>query len=416
MTVTYNSECIELPVLNQKEVTEWIVRVAASYQRRVGDINFIFVNDERILEINREFIGHDYYTDHIGFDYCEGTILSGDIYISLDTVRTNAELFGTSYSTELHRVIIHGVLHLCGIEDKEPGQRAEMERAENRALADFSLLSEQHSAPTEGQCSRTISATDKSIPEGITHIALDTVDSTNNYLKTNASRLQDDVTLVTADFQTSGRGQRGNSWESEEGKNVVYSLLIHPSYLKPSKMFAISEVSALSICYALNDVVSQMSADTEPGCFSIKWPNDIYFGNRKVAGILIETDILGSRIVNAVIGVGVNVNQQTFKSDAPNPVSLFQILGEEVERDTVLNTIMRKFMRLYEELEQGDVDFIHYLFMQNLFRKEGVHRYRDSNGPFEASIHDVELTGHLILRDTSGTLRRYAFKEVEYML
>lgn len=133
--ITYNVQGTAMPDIDQKAVTTWIGRVATAHHRRVGDINFIFVDDETILQINREFVHHDYYTDHIGFDYCEADFLSGDIYISVDTVRTNAELLGVSYDNELHRVIIHGVLHLCGIEDKEPGQRAVMEAEEDKALA-----------------------------------------------------------------------------------------------------------------------------------------------------------------------------------------------------------------------------------------------------------------------------------------
>lgn len=132
--VTYNAINISLPSLNQQATTEWIGHVAASYGKRVGDINYIFVDDEEILRINRQFIGHDYYTDHIGFDYSQGSIIAGDTYISLDTVASNAELFGTDYTHELHRVVIHSILHLCGIDDKTPEQRVIMEKAENRAL------------------------------------------------------------------------------------------------------------------------------------------------------------------------------------------------------------------------------------------------------------------------------------------
>ncbi len=133
--ITYNVQGTEMPQIDQKEVTAWIERVASEHSRRVGDINFIFVDDETILQINREFVHHDYYTDHIGFDYCEADFLSGDIYISVDTVRTNAEKFGCTYDQELHRVIIHGVLHLCGIEDKSPQDRMVMEAEEDKALA-----------------------------------------------------------------------------------------------------------------------------------------------------------------------------------------------------------------------------------------------------------------------------------------
>jgi rRNA maturation RNase YbeY len=123
-----------MPPINQQKVTEWVRQVAATYRRHVGDINFIFVDDEEILRVNREFIGHDYYTDHIGFDYSQGTTISGDIYIGVDTVRTNSEKIGCDYMDELHRVIIHGVLHLCGIDDKGPGERAIMEAEEDKAL------------------------------------------------------------------------------------------------------------------------------------------------------------------------------------------------------------------------------------------------------------------------------------------
>jgi rRNA maturation RNase YbeY len=109
--------------------------VAATYGKKVGDVNYIFCNDERILEVNREYLQHDYYTDIITFDYTEGDIISGDLFISLDTVKTNSEQFSTEYDEELHRTIIHGILHLCGINDKGPGEREIMEEAENRALA-----------------------------------------------------------------------------------------------------------------------------------------------------------------------------------------------------------------------------------------------------------------------------------------
>lgn len=133
--ITYNTEHVDMPTIDQHQVSEWVSRVAGSYEKRVGDVNYIFVDDERILELNRQFVHHDYYTDHIGFDYTEGRILNGDIYISLDTVRTNAEMLGVCYADELHRVIIHGILHLCGIDDKEPGERELMEAAEDKALS-----------------------------------------------------------------------------------------------------------------------------------------------------------------------------------------------------------------------------------------------------------------------------------------
>ena len=131
-----------MPDIDQRQVSRWVETVAASYDRRVGEINYIFVDDERILEINRQFLGHDYYTDIITFDYTQGRTISGDLFISLDTVRSNADFLPPApcpYRMELHRVIIHGVLHLCGINDKGPGEREVMEACENRALALLSM-------------------------------------------------------------------------------------------------------------------------------------------------------------------------------------------------------------------------------------------------------------------------------------
>ena len=132
--ITYNTDGVRMPKIKKRETTAWIRAVAATYGKRVGDIGYMFVNDEMILEVNREYLGHDYYTDIITFDYCEDDTLNGDLVISLDTVKSNAELFKKDYNEELHRVIIHGVLHLCGINDKGPGEREIMEAAENKAL------------------------------------------------------------------------------------------------------------------------------------------------------------------------------------------------------------------------------------------------------------------------------------------
>ena len=133
--ITYNAEGIRMPKIRKRDTSAWIKAVAASYGRKVGDIGYMFVDDEKILEVNREYLGHDYYTDIITFDYDEDDVINGDLVISLDTVRTNAEKFGKTYDEELHRVIIHGILHLCGINDQGPGEREIMEAAENKALA-----------------------------------------------------------------------------------------------------------------------------------------------------------------------------------------------------------------------------------------------------------------------------------------
>lgn len=136
----WNTENVEMPCIDTKVMEQWIAEVAAAHQRMLGDIAYIFCDDEKILEVNRQFLNHDYYTDIITFDYTTGKRISGDMFISLDTVRTNAEQFGATYDSELLRVIIHGILHLCGINDKGPGEREIMEAEENKALDTLSLL------------------------------------------------------------------------------------------------------------------------------------------------------------------------------------------------------------------------------------------------------------------------------------
>ena len=134
MAVSYFAEDVKMPAINKRETTDWIRRVASGYGKKCGDIAYIFCSDEKILEVNKAYLQHDYYTDVITFDYTEGDKIGGDIFISVDTVRSNAEQFGTDYDEELHRIIIHGVLHLCGINDKGPGEREMMTRHENEAL------------------------------------------------------------------------------------------------------------------------------------------------------------------------------------------------------------------------------------------------------------------------------------------
>ena len=134
MAVSYFAEDVKMPAIKNRETTDWIRRVASGYGKKCGDIAYIFCSDEKILEVNKAYLQHDYYTDVITFDYTEGDKIGGDIFISVDTVRSNAEQFGTDYDEELHRIIIHGVLHLCGINDKGPGEREIMTRHENEAL------------------------------------------------------------------------------------------------------------------------------------------------------------------------------------------------------------------------------------------------------------------------------------------
>lgn len=138
--ITYQTDGIKMPKIKRRDITAWIKKVAANHGRKVGDVAYIFCSDDKILEVNRDYLQHDYYTDIITFDYCEDDVISGDIFISLDTVRSNSEQLALPYEQELHRVIIHGILHLCGIDDKGEGEREVMEAEENTALGIYNLM------------------------------------------------------------------------------------------------------------------------------------------------------------------------------------------------------------------------------------------------------------------------------------
>ena len=139
--ITYNTENVGMPDIRRRLTSQWVKQVAKSYGRKVGEVAYVFVDDAEILRVNRQYLQHDYYTDIITFDYCEGDTISGDLFISLDTVRSNAAELGVPYGQELRRVIIHGILHLCGINDKGPGEREIMEAAENKALEAWKKIS-----------------------------------------------------------------------------------------------------------------------------------------------------------------------------------------------------------------------------------------------------------------------------------
>ena len=228
-----------------------------------------------------------------------------------------------------------------------------------------------------------------------THI--DETDSTNRWLKEHGG--EEDM-VVWTDYQTAGRGCGTNTWESERGKNLLFSVLIHPTDIVVNRQFHISMAISLSICEALGQHI---------GDLSIKWPNDIYWRNGKIGGILIENTLQGMTIKECIIGVGLNVNQRVFRSDAPNPVSLWQICEHETDCEQLLRDILCCFKKYY-------VQDVRKQYRSMLYRRQGFHPYTDQNGVFMAAIHDVEDDGHLVLRDESGNDRRYAFKEVQFVI
>lgn len=232
--------------------------------------------------------------------------------------------------------------------------------------------------------------------------------STNDEVKSLEAEGSKTPFLVSwADFQNSGRGQRGNSWESEAGENLLFSILAHPLSLPANRQFVISEVVSLSLCQSLNQLYEG---------FRVKWPNDIYYGQSKVAGVLIENKLEKSLVQQTVAGIGLNVNQTIFRSEAPNPISLQQILGHEVNREALLSQILEHFDSLWGLLESGGEEELKQLYFHNLFRSEGYHRYRSAEGIFEAAIRGIEPDGHLVLAERDGREHRFAFKEVHYVL
>lgn len=243
-------------------------------------------------------------------------------------------------------------------------------------------------------------------------ICLDETDSTNNFLSALCDKEGvPEFTTVCANFQTAGKGQRGNSWESEKGRNLLFSFVIYPTFVKAREQFILSEIISLSVKEALDCHISDVS---------VKWPNDIYWQDKKICGMLIE-NVLNAEggVARCIAGIGLNINQQAFLSDAPNPVSLAQITGKEEDLQAVLTDIMLFVSRYYEDLKRNPETFKSYLsekYNQSLYRREGVYPFRDAQGTFEASILRVAPDGRFFLLDTEGKERSYLFKEVQFII
>lgn len=239
-------------------------------------------------------------------------------------------------------------------------------------------------------------------------IRLEETDSTNRYLKQLVREERpEEGSLVIADYQTEGRGQMGNSWYSGRGDNLLFSLLIYPRQLPANESFILSRVTSL----ALKNLLDSFTDDIR-----IKWPNDIYWKDKKIAGILIENDIQGKEIDNTVIGIGLNVNQQIFPVDLANPVSLRQITGTLHDREHLLELFMREFFLLYRDLQEGLKTDIEDEYMLDLYRVNDYYWFEDSKGRFKAKIETVLSSGHLVLRTLdSDEKRTYAFKEVTFV-
>lgn len=230
--------------------------------------------------------------------------------------------------------------------------------------------------------------------------------STNLYLNHLCNEtVQAEFTTVISRYQTAGRGQRGNSWESEDGKNLLFSFVLYPGFLEAKRQFLLSQIISLAIKETL---------DVYTNDISIKWPNDIYWKDKKICGMLIEHNLAGSYIERSIAGIGININQQQFFSPAPNPVSLWQITGKEENPVEIASDIMQRVQEYYRLLRQDAVEQIGVRYQKSLFRRNGLHSYKDAEGEFKAAILRVEPEGRLILKDESGKERGYMFKEIEF--
>ena len=240
-------------------------------------------------------------------------------------------------------------------------------------------------------------------------ISLDETASTNLELK---QLLQNNSlpegSIVKTEFQTQGRGQADNSWFSEKGCNLLFSYLLYPKFVMANEQFIISRIVSLALKEALDEYMDNIS---------IKWPNDIYWKDKKIAGMLIENSLIGKRIENTIVGIGLNVNQDEFPHDLPNPISMKQVTGIEYNRDELLKAFSDAFFSLYQALKQGEGQRIEQEYLQQLYRGDGYYWYEDENGHFEAIIKDVLPSGHLILQTLIGEEeRKYAFKEVSFVI
>lgn len=243
---------------------------------------------------------------------------------------------------------------------------------------------------------------------GSEYIYIKNLPSTNSYA---AELLKKEIvkegTIVYTSFQTEGRGQTGNSWESEAGKNLLFSLIIYPVKVSPQNQFIISKAVSLGICDYLQEYTAGVS---------IKWPNDIYVNNDKIAGILIESSIIGNEIKSMIVGTGLNINQKIFKSDAPNPVSLSFLTGADYDLEKCLENLVKYLNLRYKQLLKNGVAKINSEYLGKLYRAGQWFTYRNSEGLFEGKIISVTDEGRLKIEDRSSRITDYGYKEVEYIL
>lgn len=243
---------------------------------------------------------------------------------------------------------------------------------------------------------------------GKNRIELETVDSTNNYAKQLlAGERPPDGTLIYAHRQHSGRGQMGNSWLTEPGKNITASFIFYPGFLDADEQFYLN----MAVSLAVKDFCENQVADE----IKIKWPNDIYWHNKKLGGILIENSISGTKIASSVVGIGLNVNQAAFAADLANPVSLYQIAHKYYDLPVLLNQLSAYIEKYYMQLRQRHFNFLDKGYTVALYRYQQTHEFKKGEQIIRGEINGVAKDGRLILH-SNGKEMRFAFKELEYIV
>jgi BirA family biotin operon repressor/biotin-[acetyl-CoA-carboxylase] ligase len=235
---------------------------------------------------------------------------------------------------------------------------------------------------------------------------LNEVDSTSHWLReqVDAGKCTPGEGVAALE-QTQGRGQRGNVWHSEPGKNALYSLYIQPQDLAARDQFILSQYTALTVASLLNQYAEG---------FSLKWPNDLYWNDQKIGGILIETQLKGNRVDEVILGIGINLNQTEFPKNLPNPVSLTQITGQTYETKAFIETLHEALTEALNDFPRYEPSEIRRHYLEGLYRKQGMHPYSDANGLFLARIKGITQLGHLVLETQEGQERTYDLKEVVF--
>ncbi len=237
-------------------------------------------------------------------------------------------------------------------------------------------------------------------------LKFETLTSTNDEAKKLLKKEElPEFTVIVADEQTKGRGQRENTWNNEASKNLIISIIIKPSFLKITSQFYLSKVISLGILEYLN---------SKKDNFKIKWPNDIYYNDKKICGILIENSISGSTIKNSVIGIGLNINQKQFPDYLPNAISLSKIINKEYNLEEELNLLLNSIQNKYQLLINQDFTEIDKLYHKYLYRINEIANYKDVSGTFKGKITGTLPEGKLLIKTSENEIRTYDFKEVEF--